>query len=150
MINNFDDKYEFLSNFYAADVLFDGILYPTNEHAFQAAKSMDPTVREKIRNLDTPGKAKREGRRLKLREDWEIIKLDVMYDIVKDKFSRHADLRNKLISTGNEELIEGNWWHDTFWGMCWEDINGTKIFTGKNNLGKILMRVRDELKTTCI
>ena len=82
--------------------------------------------------------AKRLGRRVRLRSDWEQVKYDVMLDVVRAKFNQHPDLAQKLLATGDEELVEGNDWGDTYWGVC----NGR----GKNMLGKILMRVRAELR----
>lgn len=135
MIDRFDGtKYRFLSNFFMAPVAYEGILYPSTEHAFQAAKSLDPKVRQRIANLPTPGQAKRAGRQVSIRPDWEQVKYDVMSEIVLEKFLTHSDLRQKLIDTGDEELVEGNTWGDQYWGVC----NGV----GLNNLGKILMQVR--------
>ena len=85
-----------------------------------------------------PSEAKRLGRRMRLRSDWEQVKYDVMLDVVRAKFNQHPDLAQKLLATGDEELVEGNDWGDTYWGVC----NGR----GKNMLGKILMRVRAELR----
>jgi len=85
-----------------------------------------------------PSEAKRLGRRVRLRSDWEQVKYDVMLDVVRAKFNQHPDLAQKLLATGDEELVEGNDWGDTYWGVC----NGR----GKNMLGKILMRVRAELR----
>lgn len=137
-IEKFDGFYRFLSNFWEVSVMFDEELYPSAEHAFQAAKSLDPAVREKIRAAKDPAEAKRLGRKVHpIRSDWEDIKLQVMYDIVKDKFERHHMLAHELIETGNDFLVEGNWWNDRYWGVC----RGV----GENHLGKILMRVRGEL-----
>ena len=136
MICEFEDKYAFLSNFYPSPILYEGIVYPTNEHFFQAMKTMDQEERKKIAAADTPGQAKRLGRHVQLRADWERIKVDVMRTGLMLKFT-DAELAQKLIDTGDEELIEGNWWHDTTWGVC----NGV----GQNKLGKILMRVREEI-----
>lgn len=135
MIDRFDGtKHRFLSNFFMAPVTYEGILYPSTEHAFQAAKSLDPKVRQRVANLPTPGQAKRAGRQISIRPDWEQVKYDVMSEIVLEKFLTHSDLRQKLIDTGDEELVEGNTWGDQYWGVC----NGV----GLNNLGKILMQVR--------
>lgn len=134
MINRFDGDYAFLSNFYEFPVMFDGILYPTNEHAFQAAKTLDFEERKAIAALPTPGKAKRAGRRVSLREDWENVKDSIMKEICLVKFS-NKELRDKLVQTKPHELIEGNTWNDRYWGVC----NGT----GENHLGKILMEIRD-------
>lgn len=110
--------------------------YPTTEHAFQAAKTLDEKEREKIRVAKTPGQAKRLGQKVTLRKDWESIKIKIMLNLNRQKFDR-ADLGDRLVDTGQAELIEGNTWGDTFWGVC----KGV----GKNHLGKILMEVREEL-----
>lgn len=137
MINEFRGKYYFLSNFYSAPVEYDEIVYQNNEAAFQSAKTTNYKTRLKFANLN-PSSAKRKGRRIQLRHDWNKIKFDIMYEIAKAKFSQNEDLRQKLIDTGNEHLEEGNTWGDRIWGT----VNGK----GQNNLGKILMRVREELK----
>lgn len=137
IIDRFDGEYNFLSNFYMAEVIFEGQIYPSSEHAFQAAKSLDPIDRTKIRKTKTPGNSKRMGREIKLRHDWDNIKYDVMLTIVRDKFTRHKDLAEKLLATENAVLIEGNTWGDRTWGV----VNGK----GKNWLGKILMQVRNEI-----
>lgn len=138
-ITEFRGDYRWLSNFWDCPVKYEDVMYPTSEHAYQAAKTLDRNERLKIRNLDTPGKAKRAGKNLEIRSDWEDVKLQVMTDILTDKFSRNPDLAEKLIQTGTADLIEGNTWNDTFWGVC----RGK----GQNHLGRILMRIRDELQT---
>lgn len=139
MIEGFFGKYRFLSNFHPAQVVFKQCVYPSVEHAYQAAKSADTAVRARFQDPNMPAKeARRLGREIKLVECWENVKIDVMLDLLRQKF-RHPDLRQKLLDTGNEELIEGNWWGDTFWGVC----NGK----GQNWLGKLLMTVRSELLT---
>lgn len=138
MINSFEGKYAFLSNFYESPIAEDRIIYPTVEHYFQAQKTLDMDERKKIAAADTPGKAKRLGRSVTLRPDWEEIKLGVMEHAVREKFTTHSTLRVMLVGTGDEELVEGNWWNDRFWGVC-EGV-------GANHLGQILMKVRDELK----
>lgn len=136
-INSFSGEYEFLSNFYKEPVEWEGIVYPTNEHAFQAAKNQDPSYREKVRAARTPADAKRLGRKVALRPDWEAIKLDVMTVLVTRKFTSDSSLAMRLVKTSGHELIEGNNWGDQEWGV----VDGV----GKNLLGKILMAVRDEL-----
>lgn len=136
MISNFSGKYSFLSNFYIVPISFEGIVYPSVEHAFQAAKSLDESERLRIMRLGSPGKAKKEGRYLKLRADWEEVKLGVMLTLLRKKFS-FTDLKKMLINTENEELIEGNSWGDTYWGKYYG--------VGENKLGKLLMQVRSEL-----
>lgn len=136
-ISGFKGKYSFLSNFYSAPVVFEGLVYKNNEAAFQSAKCVNKKDRIQFQNL-LANEAKRLGRRVKLRPDWEDIKDEVMYEVVLDKFKRNDNLKEKLLDTANAELIEENWWNDTYWGVC----KGK----GKNKLGKILMKVRDELK----
>lgn len=144
MINEFRGKYYFLSNFYPCKVEWQGIVYENNESAFQSAKCINLEQRKNFIGLD-PSTAKRKGRRVKLRNDWEEIKDQVMYEIVLNKFLQNEDLKDKLLKTGEEELIEGNTWHDNHFGDC--NCSRPKCKQkGKNILGKILMRVREELR----
>jgi ribA/ribD-fused uncharacterized protein len=136
MINSFSGEFDFLSNFSPSEVSWAGNLYPTVEHAYQAAKSKDCGVREMFMFYKTPGQAKREGRKIQIREDWEEIKVNVMRTLLIQKFSDPV-LLAKLKATAPHELVEGNWWNDTFWGVC----RGT----GKNMLGKLLMEIRDNV-----
>lgn len=140
MIDRFEGEYEFLSNFYQHPVFYNGQWWETNEHPFQAAKTLDLVEKLNIKNAATPGLAKRLGRHVKLRPDWEIVKTKVMYDICLAKFSQSKELAQKLLDTGDQELVEGNYWNDTFWGVC----DGK----GQNHLGKILMQIREELRGT--
>lgn len=137
MINSFTGFYRPLSNFHPCQVTLDGVTYPSVEHAYVAAKTIDPYWRQRVLECETPGKAKRLGRRLPLREDWEQVKFQIMMDLVKQKFN-DPGLAKMLLSTGDQYLAEGNTWGDTYWGVC----DGV----GKNCLGFILMRVRAELK----
>ncbi len=137
-IKGFSGEFRFLSNFHEAAVTFDGHTYPTAEHAFQAAKTMDLEERRKIRQELTPGRAKRLGRKVAIRPDWEEVKFNVMLELVRQKFWRHPDLAERLVATGNARLEETNSWNDTIWGVC----NGV----GENRLGEILMQVRGELR----
>ena len=143
MINKFEGEYNFLSNFYPSQITIDSVTYPTVEHAFQAAKTRSFLERIRISKLDTPGKAKSAGRKVELRSDWEKIKDQVMYNCLKEKF-KIKELKEKLLATGNEELIEGTTWHDNYWGNC--SCEKCKNIEGKNMLGNILMRVREELR----
>lgn len=141
-IEQFRGQYFFLSNFYDAPVTYLGLTYQNNEAAFQSAKVIG-TKQESQRQAFThlaPNEAKRKGRHVSLRSDWEKTKDQVMYEIVKDKFTNNPDLQEKLLATGNAILTEGNTWHDVYWGY---DIRQKR---GQNKLGKILMRVRQELK----
>nr|DAK26538.1 MAG TPA: NADAR protein [Caudoviricetes sp.] len=135
MIDCFKGKYFFLSNFYPARVSYQGILYQNTEAAFHAQK--DPSRAREFCNLN-PSEAKRLGRRVKLRSDWELIKDNIMFDVVALKFKQNLFLAEKLLKTGDEELIEGNDWNDCYWGVC----QGK----GENKLGQILQRIRSELR----
>ncbi len=141
MINKFENEYAFLSNFYPSLIapFGDNITYPTVEHAFQACKTLNLKERESIANQPTPGKAKYLGRHVKLRSDWNEIKYTIMFQCVKEKF-KIPELRQKLLATKDEKLIEGNQWHDNTWGDC--QCPKCKSIPGKNYLGKILMEVR--------
>ncbi|QIG65850.1 NADAR family protein [Ochrobactrum phage vB_OspM_OC] len=136
-IDRFIGEYEFLSNFYPCDIHYDGYVYPSVEHAYQAAKTLNIDLRYQfmISGSLTAGQAKREGKKLPLRNDWEDVKLDVMKMLVFQKFLKY-ELSEKLTATSPHDLIEGNTWGDTYWGIC----NGK----GSNHLGKILMDIRTE------
>ena len=143
-IDSFRGQFEFLSNFYNAYVDYDGIRYENNEAAFQAQKVapkkgekvfIDPRLRFSHLN---PSEAKKLGRRVPLRKDWEEVKLSVMEGIVQAKFEQNEDLKERLLATGDTYLEEGNTWGDKIWGT----VHGE----GENNLGKILMKVRDRLR----
>lgn len=136
-IDSFSDQYAFLSNFYLCEVEFEEDIYPSAEHAYQAAKTIDPDVRKMIRELSSPGKAKRAGKNIRIRPDWRNWRTYYMHQILVAKFSI-PELREKLLSTGNSILIEGNVWNDIYWGVC----NGR----GENHLGKILMEIRSLLE----
>lgn len=137
MIDKFRGKYWFLSNFYESPIEDENITYPTVEHYFQAQKTLNREEKLKISKATKPAKAKKMGRQVNLRKDWEDIKLQVMEKALRLKFQDPA-LRKKLIATGDEELVEGNPWGDRYWGVC----NGS----GKNKLGKFLMKIRKDLQ----
>ena len=138
MIDRFDGKYRWLSNFYPCTVVIDDITYPTAEHAFVAAKTTEHYLKIKIASIETAGLAKKFGRNMVLRDDWDAIRIDEMYKIVLAKFEQSAWLKAKLLETYPAELIEGNYWNDRFWG---QDLAGY----GSNHLGIILMKVRELL-----
>jgi ribA/ribD-fused uncharacterized protein len=138
LIDSFKDEYRWLSNFWPAQVVFDGKTYNSVESAYIAGKTKDKSEREIIRNLPTPGKAKRYGKDIALRDDWDEVKIPIMRNLLTQKFKKGSELGNKLLSTGNIELIEGNTWGDTFWGVC----DGI----GENHLGNLLMQIRESLK----
>lgn len=139
MINDFHGKYFFLSNFDESLLWYNGKLWPTVEHAFQAAK-VDAETAEKIHKADTPGVAKRLGRQGKMRPDWDDIRFKVMEECLMRKFLCNPELMQKLLDTGDEELIEGNTWHDNIWGDC--SCSKCKDRPGRNMLGKTLMNIR--------
>ena len=136
VIREFIDAYAFLSNFYHSPVKYRNLIYLNAEAAFQAQKESCEKDKEQYTRMN-PAQAKLVGRNCNLREDWEEIKEQTMYEIVKAKFTQNEALARLLLDTGDAYLEEGNWWHDTTWGVC----NGV----GENKLGKILMRVREEL-----
>lgn len=139
-IASFNGKWRFLSNFFLHPVQFEGLLYPSTEHAYQAAKSLDSQIRQEICALKTCGEAKRRGKEIEARPDWEEVKLDIMRQVVRSKFE-DAELRAKLDATAPRTLIEGNRWHDNIWGVCkCKDCPGK----GKNLLGVVLMEIRDQ------
>jgi ribA/ribD-fused uncharacterized protein len=135
-IISFRGRYSFLSNFYEAVVVYDGLEYPTVEHAYQAAKTLDLEYRSMINKAVTPGKAKALGSIVPIRDDWEAIKISVMRDLVAQKFS-DKKLMHWLQQTAPAVLEERNYWNDKFWGT---DLEGN----GLNHLGNILMEIRDE------
>ncbi len=137
-INSFRGEYSWLSNFHPCQIEYEGILYQSAECAYIAAKTHDVLIKIKISKM-TSADAKKFGKTMKLRDDWEKVKLKEMAKILKLKFNI-PELRNKLISTGNSYIEEGNWWGDTYWGIC----NGT----GKNYLGKLIMAIRKKLNET--
>jgi ribA/ribD-fused uncharacterized protein len=138
MINTFRGPYYFLSNFTNSLITYKGITYPTVEHAYQAQKTVVMEYQKQIAKLDSPGKAKRQGRNFDIRPDWEEIKLSVMEELLWLKFS-DTNLKNKLLGTKNYELQEGNYWGDRYWGI---DLKTGK---GRNELGKLLMKIRRKI-----
>jgi ribA/ribD-fused uncharacterized protein len=138
-ITSFRGEFRFLSNFYPSRIQMGVLVYPTVEHAFQAAKCRSVGDRQRIAEAPTPGAAKRMGRRVQLRPDWEQVKFKAMAWCLHEKFTRHDDLRMRLLSTGDRELVEGNTWGDRCWGQC-------PVGVGENMLGKLLMSLRRELR----
>lgn len=140
-IDSFQEEYRFLSNFYSSDlthIFHYGLKFPTVEHAYQASKIVDVEQRIRISCLESPGQAKRYGKKLVLRKDWEDVKVEIMRGLLYQKFGPSTHLSSLLMSTYPKELIEGNTWGDQFWGVC----NGK----GANWLGILLMEVREFLQ----
>lgn len=140
-INRFRGDYFFLSNFAPCKIIYNGKRYRTVEHAFQAAKCLDETEQDIFKFVETPAEAKHWGRTVQLRPDWETVKINIMKELLEQKF-KNPTYKKQLLATGECMLIEGNNHKDTFWGVC----NGE----GKNVLGKLLMDIRKELREdTC-
>lgn len=139
-IEKFTGKYDFLSNFYLASIIYRGQIWHSTEHLYQGFKATNVHDRERIRNCDTPSKAKHLGKIIQIRSDWNFIKEKVMLQIVKMKFNQNQHLIDLLIKSHPAQITEGNVWHDNFWGNCMcpkcENIHG------QNKLGNILMAVR--------
>lgn len=136
-IKGFQGEFRFLSNFVPAEVMMDGIQYSSTEHAYQAAKTLDPEERLLIQQASTPGQAKRLGKQLKQRADWNEVKDDIMRNLLFQKFNI-PHLKKLLLATGDAYIEETNTWNDTYWGVC----RGN----GQNKLGRLLMEIRAELK----
>jgi len=141
-ITEFQHEYRFLSNFWPVEIVYEGSTYPTAEHAYQAAKTLEANERKRIAALKTPAEAKHAGEALTQRADWADVKFTVMEDVVRYKFTHHDDLRAKLLATGDAELEEGNTWNDRIWG-----ISPPGSGNGENHLGQILMKIRHELNS---
>ena len=145
MIKEFQGEYRWLSNFWSSVehpviVEYEGKTYETVEKAYQAAKTENLELRDQISRLDSPGKAKRfyRDRKGDIRSDWNDINVEIMEDLTRQKFSEDY-YKRKLLATGDEEIQEGNYWGDSHWGV---DL---KTGRGENRLGKIIMKVREEL-----
>lgn len=143
-ISKFEGPYQFLSNFYPSKFIdCVGNEWPTVEHYYQAMKAESVIEREKIRNAPTPSIAKKMGRSVELRSDWESVKFNVMRNALYYKFRQNEDLKNKLKETGKSYIVEGNMWHDNIWGSCY--CKKCKNKRGQNYLGRLLMRLRSRL-----
>lgn len=140
-IDEFQGEYRWLSNFWPAKVVYEGQTYPSVEHAYQAAKTLNAATRRAIQLAPSPQEAKRIGKQATLRDGWSSMRIGVMRQLLAEKFADPA-LRKKLIETYPRQLIEGNQWGDRFWGV---DLH-TRV--GDNHLGKLLMRLRDDLLST--
>lgn len=130
----FRNEYWFLSNMYPCKIRVNGLEFECAEACFQSFKTTDPELRAKFQHLNG-FEAKKFGKKVKLRPDWNNIRLDVMKEVIRVKFKQHPDLLKKLTEIKGD-IVENNTWHDTFWGVC----NGK----GYNHLGKILMEIRDK------
>jgi ribA/ribD-fused uncharacterized protein len=143
-ISRFHGPWAFLSNFHPAVLVWEGITYPTSEHAFSAGKTDEPFLREWIASAGKPKEAKRRGHLVRRRDDWdETRRYVVMREVLNAKFTADPRRVAALLGTGDAELIEGNTWCDIHWGRCLcPRHNGA----GENHLGLMLMELRAELK----
>lgn len=139
-VTSFRGAWEVLSNFYPSPVKLGDVQYPTVENAFQAAKTLNHEER-KVFETCAPNMAKRYGRKVQLRPDWEEVKEAIMLKLLMQKFASGTDNFAKLLSTGDGLIVEGNTWHDNIWGDC--QCSRCTNRPGKNKLGKLLMAIRD-------
>lgn len=144
-IREFQKENRWLSNFPDCEVVLDGLTYRSVEYAYQAAKTLVMPERAHIIAAEYPGEAKRRGKLVTKRPDWEQVKLQVMEGLLRQKFSQKY-FKDKLLATGDQELIEGNYWHDNFWGKCTCARCRYLNKDGENHLGKLIMKIRDELR----
>jgi ribA/ribD-fused uncharacterized protein len=141
MIKEFKNEYRWLSNFFESNIIYKGRVFLNVENAFQSEKSDDIFWKDFCSQESDPRVIKKEGQKIKLRGDWEQVKQKVMFELIQIKF-QDLELKEKLLETENIYIQEGNTWGDTYWGVDLE------TGVGENNLGKIIMQVRDILKTT--
>lgn len=143
VIDRFTGPYAFLSNFDPTPVTIDTRTYPTREHAYQAAKTLDPTWVDKITDTPTPAAARALGRQAPLRHGWNTHRHHVMREVVPAAFTT-TPMRDQLLSTGDALLIEGNYWHDQYHGDC--RCTEHAPWPGRNELGRLLMQIRSGLR----
>jgi ribA/ribD-fused uncharacterized protein len=129
-------NHRYLSNFYPVEIEFEGKSYASVEHAYQSAKTLDEEQKEFIRKSSSPAVAKKRGKEVNIRHDWDDVKISVMRELLMLKFNQPY-FSERLIGTGDAYIEETNWWGDTFWGVC----KGK----GRNVLGNLLMEIRDNL-----
>jgi len=152
VISSFTGKYWFLSNYYLQKrmpIEINGLQFTSGEAAFQCGKIYMPDgsydeVKETLFTIYDPNLAKRLGRKVNIRPDWEVVKDARMLDVIRAKF-KHKKLRHMLLGTGTAILIEGNHWHDNYWGDC--NCPECRNIKGLNHLGQILMKVREEIRS---
>lgn len=142
----FRDEKAFLSNFtyVPTGIYHHGIRFNTVENAYQAAKCADTKDMYQFANIP-PAQAKKLGRTVTLRPDWDAVKLDIMKDLLSQKFE-YRKFANKLKATGDDPLIEENYWHDNYWGICKCHKCMASATHGQNHLGRLLTEIRNRLK----
>lgn len=150
MINQFRGEYSFLSNFFSSPFTCSFALiqrreyvFPSVEHFYQASKTTTAEDFDRVMRCATPGETKRMGRHIQLIHSWETVKDSVMLEGVWAKFSQSPALQQKLLATAGQDLMEGNYWNDKYWGVC------LKTNQGQNKLGHLLMHVRQMLADHC-
>ena len=136
----FRGKYSFLSNMHPAPVILDDMTFPNVENAYQAAKCADKSYMASFISM-TAVEAKHAGRRVVVRSDWDTVKASIMDNLLRQKFA-HSSLKQKLIDLSDDEIVEDNYWGDTYWGRC----NGK----GENVLGQLLMNIREECRAATV
>lgn len=140
MIKEFKGEYRWLSNFAPVDIRFEGLVYPSVEHAYVSAKTDNQALKRLLTDEDlSAGDAKKLGKTVELPKHWEVDKLIIMRELLVKKFSQQPYM-GKLIDTGDMYIQEGNYWNDTFWGI---DL---RIGEGQNHLGLMIMDIRDFLR----
>ncbi len=136
----YENSYFALHNFSAHSILYKGVVYPSVEHAYHAYKFEDDKTKEEIRSAGSPFIAYKLGQKYKSsrKNNWDEIKVGILEEIIFEKVKQHEEVKNVLLATKNEEIVEENP-NDDFWGSGKEG-------NGQNNTGKILMRIRDAIK----
>lgn len=140
----FKSEFKRFSNFYPVTIHYNRRTFPTVEHAFVSEKSFDPSFKNRIANLKATqaGYAKKLGRQIQLRDDWDEIKNQVMFELVLTKFNK-PEFQSFLLLTGEGKIVEGNYWHDNYWGDCY--CKKCQSVMGLNYLGRILMKIRENI-----
>ena len=139
-ITAFRGAHRWMSNFWPVDVVFEGVSYPSVEHAYQAAKTLDPAIRAAVRECATASAAKKAGRTFTIRADWDAVRLEIMRGLLVQKFQR-PDLAELLRATGTAHIEEGNTWNDRFFGV----VRVGDTWEGLNHMGRLLMEIRASL-----
>lgn len=143
LIDSFRDEYRFLSNFYPAPIQYGDKIFPSSEHLYQAMKCTNIADAELVRTHPFKG-LKEFARSLPLDPDWDNIKDDVMRTALWGKFTQNAEVRSQLLATGDDEILEGNYWCDQYYGSC--TCEKHEHIPGLNKLGIMLMELRQELR----
>ena len=145
-IKTFQGAARILSNFWPVSVVYEGHVYPSVENAYQAAKTLDPSLRLPFETY-TSSQAKKASHKLSIRPDWSDIKLEVMEGLLLQKFTPGSEFADFLDKTKDFTLTEGNSWHDNFWGNCTCGKKPACAAPGMNHLGNLLMKIRKQNRT---